>query len=236
MAIKKSKNEKTTTVLDKVKPAAITGVSCIDYDKFVKSLTNLEKVRIIDFDNYQFYTSTIMQEVNFYCKSYKVKNKKFKELFEQKLNDFGFDESILKRKIITLSTNEKKKFYLLLNLSFDFDSVILRNIFKCVDKRNYNIYLKEIKNLKEQKKKILLIDDINILYTINDQMLILKGNKIIKLGDSKEILNDVKYLIDNNIEPPYLSKLTYLAKEKKGIKLFYQNDVRDVIKDVYKHV
>ena len=60
--------------------------------------------------------------------------------------------------------------------------------------------------------------------------------KVLKSGNSKDILNDVKFLIDNNIEPPYLSKLTYLAKEKKGIKLFYQNDVRDVMKDVYKHV
>ena len=58
----------------------------------------------------------------------------------------------------------------------------------------------------------------------------------IKKGNTKDILTDVEILINNNIDVPKLPLLTYLAKIKKNIKLFYHYDVRDIIKDIYKHV
>ena len=40
---------------------------------------------------------------------------------------------------------------------------------------------------------------------------------------------------ENVIPMPYITKVTYLAKNKK-VKLTYHKDVRDIIKDIYKHV
>ena len=46
----------------------------------------------------------------------------------------------------------------------------------------------------------------------------------------------VKEIIKDKIVPiPYISEVTYLAKNKK-VKLSYHKDVRDIIKDIYKHV
>ena len=233
MAIKKKSNKATTLYFNEVKKGVLTGAYSDDVNCMLKEI---DKSLIIDFNNYQFYTTTIKSEVNFYCNLNKVRNKSFKEIFEEKLSVFGFNKTIINRKIETLSTIEKKKFYLLLNLCFKFDIVIFINIFKNLDKKNYNIFIQQLNELKDKKKRILLFDDINILYRICDQIILFKESKILKSGNVSEVLNDVEFLIQNGIEPPYLSKLTYLAKEKKGVKLFYQNDVRDVIKDVYKHV
>lgn len=233
MAIKNKNKKATISLFNDVKKGVLTGAYSKDFNNLKKRINNS---LIIDFNNYHFYTTTLRSEVNFYCKLNNVKNKSFKEIFEEKLKLFGFEQTIINRKIETLSTTEKNKFYMLLNLCFKFDMVILVNIFKNLDKKNYNIFIQQINELKEKKKKILLFEDINILYRICDQMIIFKGNEILKCGSVPDILNDVEFLIDNDIQPPYLSKLTYLAKEKKGVKLFYQNDVRDVIKDVYKHV
>ena len=41
---------------------------------------------------------------------------------------------------------------------------------------------------------------------------------------------------EKGIDVPELPLITYLAKKEKGVKLFYHDDVRDIIKDVYKHV
>ena len=233
MAVKRKNKKVTVSIFDDVKKSTLTGAYSDNINKLLKKE---DKSLVIDFNNYNFYTTTIKSEVNFYCKFNNIKDKSFKEIFEEKLNAFGFDKTIINRKIETLSTIEKNKFYMLLNLCFKFDAVIFINIFKNLDKKNYNIFIQQLNELKEQKKKILLFDDINILYRICDQMIIFKEGKPLKCGIVSDVLNDVEFLMQNDIEPPYLSKLTYLAKEKKGVKLFYQNDVRDVIKDVYKHV
>ena len=43
-------------------------------------------------------------------------------------------------------------------------------------------------------------------------------------------------LESNGIKVPTLIEITDLAKKNKNIKLFYHTDVRDIIKDIYKHV
>lgn len=251
MEIAKEKKLIIEDILLNLKKSSITGLcmsNCKDINNEVSVLKtkkyiqlgskkkNSKKVKILDFSNLNFYTTTVREEINFYCKLNKVKDKKFKEEIEKEMVFLGLDISVLKRKIGTLSNKEKIKLYLLLNSIFDFDYIILKDLFRGVDKINYNIYLSLIKRWKDIKKGIVIIDDINVLYSIADYIILLKKNKILLNDDSKSVLNNVEFLISNDFEVPYLSKLTYLAKVKKGIKLFYQNDVRDVIKDVYKHV
>ena len=50
-----------------------------------------------------------------------------------------------------------------------------------------------------------------------------------------EIFTSDELMKENVIPMPYITKVTYLAKKKK-VKLSYHKDVRDIIKDIYKHV
>ena len=54
-------------------------------------------------------------------------------------------------------------------------------------------------------------------------------------GDSDELFTSSEIIKENVVPIPYITEVTYLAKNKK-VKLSYHKDVRDIIKDIYKHV
>ena len=70
---------------------------------------------------------------------------------------------------------------------------------------------------------------------MTDNILYLDGDTVI-YNSTKSLLTNIELLKKHDIEIPELPLITYLAKEKKDVKLFYHDDVRDIIKDIYKHV
>ena len=68
-----------------------------------------------------------------------------------------------------------------------------------------------------------------------DEVLLLDGRLLYESGSSDDIFTSTKLMKENVIPMPYITKVTYLAKNKK-VKLSYHKDVRDIIKDIYKHV
>ena len=51
-----------------------------------------------------------------------------------------------------------------------------------------------------------------------------------------DILTNIDFLNKNKIDIPDIVEITYLAYKKKKIKIDYHKDIRDIIKDIYKHV
>lgn len=235
-------------VLKGIKDNQITAIYSNDYSKINEWFDGIHKnknifrkkkksfVKILDFDNFDFLTSNVKSEINFLCKINGESSKDFKIKLEKKFIDFGLDILEGYRSLNSLSSTERKKLYLILSTIFDCKCIVIKNLFKNMDKISYKQCCNYLNTLVNEKVKIIIVDNINILYSFSKHIIIIKDNKILIEGETKQILNDVGTLINNNLISPYLSELTYLAKEKKGIKLFYQDDVRDVIKDVYKHV
>ena len=52
----------------------------------------------------------------------------------------------------------------------------------------------------------------------------------------QEIMKQVELIKENLIEIPDIVDFTYKAINNKKIKIDYHKDVRDIIKDIYKHV
>ena len=69
----------------------------------------------------------------------------------------------------------------------------------------------------------------------NPSIIILEKGHLLAFGNVLEIYQDIPFLIENELEIPDLVRFTMLARKKK-IKLSFHRDVRDLIKDVYKHV
>ena len=92
--------------------------------------------------------------------------------------------------------------------------------------------------LKEQFKKTIIIvtNDSNILYKYTDELILVKKNRIFLTGKTQNIYKRVDFLRKNGFEIPEIVEFTYLAKKKKKIKLDYHKDIRDIIKDIYKHI
>ena len=64
----------------------------------------------------------------------------------------------------------------------------------------------------------------------------LKNEDILLTGPTNELYLRVDYLKKNKLDIPNIVEFTYLAKKKKQVKIDYHKDVRDIIKDIYKHI
>ena len=95
-----------------------------------------------------------------------------------------------------------------------------------------------LSKLKEQYHKIIIIgsSNANMLYQYTTKMLFVKNKRIFLEGPTKETYERVDYLKRNGYTLPEIVWITYKANKKKKVKLDYHKDVRDIIKDIYKHV
>lgn len=148
------------------------------------------------------------------------------------------EEKMLTRNIETLSSSEKKLFQIALCLLSNPEIIILDEPFKCLDKANEKKVIMLLQRLKDQFKKTIIIhsEDSNILYKYTNNMLFIKNDDIFLSGKTDELYLRVDYLKKNKFEIPDIVQFTYIAKKKYQVKIDYHKDVRDIIKDIYKHI
>ena len=90
--------------------------------------------------------------------------------------------------------------------------------------------------LSYKKIVILASNDTNLLYQYTDEVLLLNGNNVYKVGQTDKIFTSAELMKGDIVPMPNITKVTYIAKTKKNVKLSFHKDVRDIIKDIYKHV
>lgn len=147
-------------------------------------------------------------------------------------------EEILSKIIYTLSQSEKKLLQIAISLLSNPSLIILNEPFKCLDKQNEKKIVMLLQRLKEQFQKTIIIisDDSNKLYKYTTDMIFIKNNDIFLTGPTNEVYLRVDYLKRNKFEIPAIVEFTYIAKKKKEVRIDYHKDVRDIIKDIYKHI
>jgi len=183
-----------------------------------------------------FYTDSVLDEFRFNFDFRNCDLDILEEKSKELLNLVGLEESILKRNIYTLSFSEKYLLSLAINLIYNPEIIIFRDVFNGLDRNNKKKLMMVIKNLKEDKKNIIVTsNNTNILYELVDEVLLLDGSLIYENGSCDKIFTSTEIMKESVIPMPYITKVTYLAKNKK-VKLSYHKDVRDIIKDIYKHV
>jgi len=185
----------------------------------------------------QFFTDNVKEEFLFLISRLNYKPKDQNKKMEQALLLVGLDNSYLKKNISHLSTGEKKLLQVAISLIHNPDTIIFDEPFVELDLMNKRKLTKLIKMLKEKYQKTIIIssNDSNMLYELTDDIVILKKGNIVAADSTVKVYQNLKLLEENEIEIPYLVIFTKLAKAKK-VKLSYHRDIRDLIKDVYKHV
>ena len=115
--------------------------------------------------------------------------------------------------------------------------IIMIEPFKDFDIKTERRITSLLQIIKEQYDKTIVVisNDTNMLYKYADFLIIEKNHKVIAEGNSKEMLERVDFLKRHGIQVPDIVEFTYLAKKKK-VKIDYHKDIRDLIKDIYKHV
>lgn len=168
----------------------------------------------------------------------KIRPKNLEKKVEDSLKIVGLKAEILDRNIYTLSSSEKKFVQVAKALLSNPELIILIEPFKKLDKKNKKKLMMLLEKIKDNyNKSIIIIDNnINNIYNYTKHLIIFLNNKIIKEGQTFDILTNVNYLKKNKIDIPDIVEITYLALKNKKVKIDYHKDIRDIIKDIYKHV
>lgn len=184
------------------------------------------------------FVSTVQELMNYKIKQYNLSMKDEDKKIKDSLRIVGLDENYLLRSIRQLSTSEKNLLQISISLLSNPEIIIVEEPFKNLDTKNEKKLMMLFQRLKEQFHKtiIFISNDSNILYKYTNEMIFIKKDKIILTGATNEAYLRVDYLNRNKFSIPDIVKFTYLAKKKKQVKIDYHKDIRDIIKDIYKHV
>ena len=215
----------------------------ITYDDIELNKNNLNEIRrkisIVEQEfQKQLFLNTVKEHMEFIIKYYKLTIKDPNKKILNSLKIVGLSNDYLEKNITSLSNSELKLIQLAISLLSNPDIILLDEPFINLDTKNEKKILVLLNKLKDHYKKTIVIasHDSNMLYKYTSKIIIIKNNKILIEGKTKEVYEKVAYLIRNKIEIPDIVMFTYKAKHDKNIHIDYHRDIRDLIKDIYKHV
>lgn len=148
----------------------------------------------------------------------------------------GLDESYLQRQYGELSLGEAKLVLLSKAMLENPTIIIVDELFAGIDGNIKKYLLKLFEKLKTKYNKTIILGsmDVDFLYQNTEDCILL--DNIVASGNTTDIFQNVPFLIENDIEIPKLSLFTYLTVKDKQTRLSYHKDIRDLIKDIYKHI
>lgn len=161
---------------------------------------------------------------------------------QKKINDsiriVGLDKSIINRNLINLSKSETKLLQIAISLLSNPDILIIEEPFKYLDMKKIKNLMIVLRKMKDQYNKIVIFlsNDTDKMFLNTDSITIFNNEGKIIQGSTKDVFKKVKLLKDNMINIPKIIDFTYNVRENKHIKIEYHQDIRDIIKDIYKHV
>lgn len=200
---------------------------------------NRKRISTVD-DNivFQTYLSTVEDLMRNYLKLHNINVKDPDKKIRDSLKIVGIDEVYVTHYLNTLSSSEKKLITIAMGLLSNPDTIILEEPFKYLDiKQEKRLYMLLVKFVEQYNKTIIIkSNDAEILYKYTKEIIIVKNNQIIADGSTTDIFQRVDFLKRNGINIPEIVQITYLAKKEKEVKIDYHKDIRDIIKDIYKHV
>lgn len=227
-----------------IKDNNINGILVKDnYSKLYKLLRNDEnisnkRVSIVkgDFENI-YFKNTIYSYMMYEIENRNIKLKDDLKKIRDSLKIVGLNNIELNREINTLSESEKKLLMLAIALLNNPEVIIIEEPFKRLDLKNEKKLILLLRKIKEKYNKIIVFisTDSNILYKYTEHLIVYK-DKVLLEGKTSTILENVEFLKKNKLSVPEIVEFTYLAKSKYNVKIDYHSDIRDIIKDIYKHV
>lgn len=188
--------------------------------------------------NSDIYKPTVYETIYFEIRNRNISLKNPKRKIIESLKVVGLNNEILLRNVNTLSSSEKKLLSIAISLLSNPEVLTLVEPFKNLDKQNTKKLVILLEKIKDKYKKTIVIisKEINIIYKYCEHVIITKNNKVILEGENSIIYKKINILRNNNIKVPEIIEFSYIVNKSKKAKLDYHKDIRDIIKDIYKHV
>jgi energy-coupling factor transport system ATP-binding protein len=192
---------------------------------------------VFQYPEEQFFQATVKKEIAFGMSYYNYKLESIDKRISEALMMVGLDDSYLERNPFNLSSGEQRRVAIASILVFNPEVIILDEPTVGLDYNGKKKLIKLIKKIKDRYNKTIIINthDVDMIYQIGDNIIALDKGNIILEGNKYDVFNEISLLNDHHIKIPKIVEFTNKVKEK-GIKLGKNMDVKDLIKDIYRHV
>lgn len=201
-----------------------------------KEITKSNGISFSSFEN-EFIHKTVYKEILFgMTNNIKIINKK-KKIIDSLLL-VGLNEGYLYKNPLNLSSSEKRKIILASLLISNPKIILLDEPTITMDDKSKEMLMKLLIKLKEKYNKTIVIisHDVDFIHKFADHIIILKDGKIIKEGLKEKVFENVVDLKILGIEIPKIIEFIDTLKTNKNIDLKYHDDIKELMKAVYRNV
>ena len=180
---------------------------------------------------------TVKEELILPLQRYSFREDTLNKKCEEALKIVSLDNRVLNRSTNDLSLSAKKLLTIAINLITNPKILVLNEPYMYLD----NIYIKKLNRVLKKivkrynKTVIILSSNVNEIYNICDNYILLRKGKVLSKGLKKELIDKDKEIESANLEVPEIIKFINKANKEKNITLEKTYDVKELMKDVYRN-
>lgn len=211
----------------------IAGLKKIDSGKISKY--DRKNIGIIfQFPEEQFFEKKVKDEISFALNNFNLSSKRLKEV----IKIVGLKEEVLSKNIDEISSGEKRLVAIASILVYNPKILLFDEPTVGLDYKNKKKIINLIKNLKNKYNKTIVVvsHEVDMLYELCDDLIVLSRGNIILYGDCLSVYNEIDLINKYDIPIPKVVLFTNYLRREKNIKLLPCKNVNDLIKEVYRNV
>ncbi len=189
---------------------------------------------VYQFPEKYFFGSTVGEEISFNKKIPSSSNIKDKVIKALKM--VGLDQTYVNRSPFTLNSGEKRRVAIASVLISNPKLLIMDEPTIGLDNNSKKMLMKLLEKLKTKYSKTIIIvtHDVDMLYEIVDNIVVLNKGSIVIAGDKLSVFKNVSLLNQNCAPVPNVVRMEKLIYDKTGIDLGYLPNMNSLVRAIKK--
>lgn len=203
-----------------------------------KKQKNLKRLRknvglVFQFPEYQLFEETVLKDVCFGPKNYKLENPVAKA--KEALSSVKIYEDKYEKSPFRLSGGEKRKVAIAGILASEPNVLILDEPTVGLDPQTKKELLLLLKEINKEKTIIIITHDMNALWEVSTRVIVLDDKKIVYDGDKYTLFKKEELVRKHSLDYPDIIKIMNTIKEKTGKDMdVYKENIDDAFDELLK--
>ncbi len=203
-----------------------------------KKQKNLKRLRknvglVFQFPEYQLFEETVLKDVCFGPKNYKLENPVAKA--KEALSSVKIYEDKYEKSPFRLSGGEKRKVAIAGILASEPNVLILDEPTVGLDPQTKKELLLLLKEINKEKTVIIITHDMNALWEVSTRVIVLDDKKIVYDGDKYTLFKNEELVRKHSLDYPDIIKIMNTIKEKTGKDMdVYKENIDDAFDELLK--